>query len=216
MFSLNRILKEKDEVLEKGLSGYGKLIFPKGTKFAGELALDSPAMQNEYLIPPRNTYIGDFYLFIPHGEGIMHYENDTIYEGAFQYGKKHGYGILNMENGDQYKGMFKNDLYDGSGTLYKNGIKVYEGEFKEGLPYSHGTSYYENGVTAEQFFEDQNTLVSNMTIRCPNKDIYEGICEDQVFNGTYTFINSNGETTTNIIQDRNLYDIIYQYSEDKQ
>ena len=70
------------------------------------------------------VYDGDFTRGLPHGDGVMLFEGDSLlqsYEGSFVKGRREGSGLLKFKNGDIFEGEFEEDLPKGKGTLKVGG-----------------------------------------------------------------------------------------------
>jgi len=97
----------------------------------------------------------------PHGEGLMHYTDGSLYKGCFKHGVCHGLGVLRKPSKDSlgpwetYTGEFRRGVPHGQGQLKRYNGNVFKGTFEYGLPHGegilttpHGTynSKYDNGV----------------------------------------------------------------------
>lgn len=91
-----------------------------------------------------------------HGEGCWQNINGDVYNGAFDNEKRHGYGVYRWENGNEYAGDFDRDQRHGKGKFtFENG-NIYEGEFVDGQfegigSYSFGTGMYEGEWKAGKY-----------------------------------------------------------------
>ncbi|PCE63573.1 MORN repeat-containing protein [Sediminicola luteus] len=67
-----------------------------------------------------DTYEGEFYKGLPHGQGTYTHASGAIYIGQFKKGKKHGKGTLALPDKPVIKGYWDNDDYIGTEiTPYK-------------------------------------------------------------------------------------------------
>ncbi|OQB14824.1 MAG: hypothetical protein BWY15_00979 [Firmicutes bacterium ADurb.Bin193] len=128
-------------VYENGkLTGKCYIKYANGRKYEGEVYSGSSyKVLGEVKI---NHFEG-----IPHGYGIITYEDGGRYEGYWQYDMRHGEGKIYWPNGNlAYEGVFENDGMNGWGKEYReNGTLIYEGGHWNGKRCSVGTSYFENG-----------------------------------------------------------------------
>lgn len=63
------------------------------------------------------------------GLGIMHYQNESVYEGYWIMGVRHGNGRLIHRNGDCFQGEWKDDQANGFGKFTNFQGYKYEGEW---------------------------------------------------------------------------------------
>ena len=110
---------------------------------------------------------------VPHGKGVMMYENERMYDGDWEFGRWHGKGIWVNPTGDRYEGDFKFDCREGIGAYFWKSGNVYKGSFKGDKREGKGTFTFANGNVYEGEF------LSGM---------FEG-------NGKYTFGNGYYEGT---------------------
>ena len=114
----------------------------------------------------RRAYVGDFFNYKYHGNGILYYEYEEkiyfkgifcmeqyksgilydpegkeIYNGEFinNYPKEgKNIRIYSLDGNLEYEGDFLNGLYDGKGKLYEKSKIKYEGDFKRGIFQGYG------------------------------------------------------------------------------
>ena len=117
---------------------------------------------------------------------------EAKYNGSWQNGVPHGNGVVIFENGDILKGTFENGL---NGTVcwkYKKGIQ-YDGTIKNGQPSGHGKmSVQKDGfVSYEGEFENGNRCGKGVHyLRSGNR--YEGEFKDGTYHGQGTFFYKQG------------------------
>ena len=97
---------------------------------------------------------------VPHGQGILTYEDGAVYEGKWKDGKKHGEGILTCQSGEKYKGKWKDDKMDGEGILTYADGNVYKGEWKDGKRDGKGKVTYASGNKYEGEFKDGTIYIN--------------------------------------------------------
>ena len=84
---------------------------------------------------------------IPHGRGILEFENGDTYEGPFHMGFMHGAdGSLKTINGSLYIGGFSENLKHGHGIQTIIGKpQRFSGNFHKGIPHGYGEAYSADG-----------------------------------------------------------------------
>ena len=82
----------------------------------------------------------------PHGFGVMHFRESTIYRGQFCAGKRHGYGQYDFSFGDRYVGELRKSRMHGRGvkTHGDTGI-ICVAEYRDDLLAGLGTLYFPDG-----------------------------------------------------------------------
>jgi hypothetical protein len=115
---LRRIIKQEDAVIEWNIR------FQKGI-------YDGPTLRGK----------------VPHGFGIMHFENGSIYEGPFKNGILYGASAkFTSYSGAVYQGGFWHNLKHGYGEeAFKSGRR-YAGSYNLGRPHGFGIQYARNGT----------------------------------------------------------------------
>lgn len=91
---------------------------------------------------------------VPHGKGILLYENSRIYDGEWEDGKWHGLGNWTNTNGDIYVGEFVYEKREGKGTYTWPNGNEYTGEFKDDNRHGKGKFKFSNGSLYEGDFQD--------------------------------------------------------------
>jgi hypothetical protein len=122
---VDKILKEKKSFIDSlrpSSSSKGKMTYPDGSIYEGELKNGKP-----------------------YGKGKITWNDGTVYEGELVDGKKHGKGKYKWANGDKYEGDFINGQQHGKGKItYKSGA-YYEGDYVNGKFEGRGKYVYPNG-----------------------------------------------------------------------
>lgn len=128
--------------------------FARSTKRANKpvLLVDDEIAQDKY--GDQGKYTG--YIAtdsrLPHGYGIMKYNNNRQYDGQWKEGRWHGDGKWVNPNGDRYEGKFDYDARHGRGIYtWKNG-NVYRGEFFQDKRQGKGAFLFANGNIYEGDF----------------------------------------------------------------
>ena len=121
------IIEDKDDIFYGQPYGEGKLWFPNGDIYEGELG---NRVKGKYYHQNGTIYEGTFFKYSKSGVGVETYPNGSIYKGAFLSNLKHGVGELIFNNKDSYKGKFKMGLRNGLGTyIFASGESIY-GDWK--------------------------------------------------------------------------------------
>eukprot|EP00980_Cylindrotheca_fusiformis_P020641 scaffold7696_cov141-Cylindrotheca_fusiformis.AAC.11 len=173
---------ESDDSDDESDSGGGKMpAKEEGPKIKGKevMQVTDQIVNDQY--GDTGLYTGSVTVeaLVPHGEGILLYENSRIYDGTWEDGrwhgrgkwtntngdyydgdfvneKRHGYGTYTWPNGNEYIGYFVDDNRQGQGLFkFANGA-VYEGEFHNGHfegkgSYSFGTGMYDGEWKAGKY-----------------------------------------------------------------
>jgi hypothetical protein len=143
------------------------------------------------------NYWRDQNLFIMHGQGMLIYPNNLVFEGRFENnqfveGKCYHINRRAAMFGAVYEGEFKNGKEDGKGTeTYRHG-NVYSGTFKNGVYEGEGTEKIQNGATYSGEFKN-GVYEGEGTFTYINGDTYKGSFKGGKRNGhgTYTYIEDN-------------------------
>jgi len=158
--------------------GEGKMIFKTGDVFKGQF---------------YNDFMED---------GIMTYQNGTLYQGTFRNNKKHGEGRETIySNGVpiEYMGAFSEDKKHGQGILIfkgKTGSNIFfvQTEFLEGLPGNKGTILYQDGSRYHGDFCSDNFKRNGFgELEMSEKDVYKGNWEDDKMHGEGTIFYHNDD-----------------------
>jgi hypothetical protein len=188
---LGTLIKSNGSSTE-GYWSYGKLQYPVKVKNGDSVSFSG------------GNYTGELMGIIPHGYGVLEFQNGEKYEGYFEYGDKSGKGIQTWSDGEFYDGYWKNSKYDGQGTYYskkaltvgewkenfvhgfsriefENG-KIYEGEWKYGKFHGKGTYTWPDGKTYEGEWED-NEYSGFGKLTWPDGKTYEGEWKDNEYSG---------------------------------
>lgn len=98
--------------------------------------------------------------FIPHGRGIMRYDNGSIFSGQWENGKMHGNGMVRWEDGSIYSGQWVHGKRSGFGTyIWPNGDS-YVGEWKDNQLCGTGTYHYKNGKTVKGTWKEKKVFLN--------------------------------------------------------
>ncbi|CAJ1964831.1 unnamed protein product [Cylindrotheca closterium] len=126
--------------------------------YSGTVTADALVPHGKGLLLYQNSriYDGEWEDGKWHGKGCWQNINGDVYNGSFRNEKRHGYGVYKWENGNEYAGEFKDDQRHGKGVFKFGNGTVYDGEFVEGVfegtgTYSFGTGMYEGEWLAGKY-----------------------------------------------------------------
>lgn len=211
-------------IVDKDKPGFGKITFPdggiyegeisnglrhgqgtqvgkSGNKYVGNWIFDHRTGQGFMTWPNGNKYEGNWQEDLPNGQGIYTYSDGGKYTGDFKNGSRSGYGTMTWANGDTYQGAWEYDGLNGEGTFlwnsgYANGDK-YVGEYKQGLRSGYGVYTYDNGdIYDGQWLNDKPNVQG--TFYFASGDKYVGGILDGLKNGLGTYYFNDGGTYTGI------------------
>lgn len=99
-------------------------------------------------LPDGRKYKGewDASADLPHGKGIMVYNDGSLYIGEFNNGECEGKGRVIHQNGDVYDGDWYQNLADGRGVLYTSDGQKYEGDFEADKKHGEGNESWPDGT----------------------------------------------------------------------
>ena len=104
----------------------------------------------------KGIYSGDwnYELNVPHGKGVMTWENGISYNGSFCDGMYHGLGSKSYSRGGGYAGEWRLGRRHGSGTSFydgKFGYDRWEGNFRFDKAHGEGTMYVTGTQEVKKF-----------------------------------------------------------------
>jgi len=114
---------------------------------------------SESTLGQSGKYTGDwdFDKNVPHGTGVMAWDNGITYQGRWAEGVYHGYGSKLYSRGGGYEGDWVEGRRQGRGAHIfagKFGYDRWEGPFVDDQPHGMGTMKYPDGSQAD--FEFMN------------------------------------------------------------
>ena len=117
--------KYKGEVLDGQPHGYGKEVWPDGSRYEGTYAEGRRTGQGMYTWPDRSCYKGSFKENQMAGFGAFVWPNGNRYEGMWKDSKMHGEGKYTWHNGNTYTGGYREGVKHGDGVfVYANGKAI--------------------------------------------------------------------------------------------
>ena len=131
--------RDKEETVK------GKLTFPSGVVYEGELIHKYPNGKGKMIWPDGSTFEGQF-LNGCRVNGQFHYPNGVIYEGDFQKNMRQGTAKEVYPNGDMFEGEFLNDKRKKGIYTFADG-RVFEGEYENGYSEGRGKQTWPDGTT---------------------------------------------------------------------
>lgn len=91
-------------------------------------------MQAYYLFEWNAYYEGEWKEGLPHGQGRLHFDNGSVFEGTLNKGVIDcETGLYIFPSGGYFKGSMKRNKANGEGTLRLNEI-FYAGSWQDNLP----------------------------------------------------------------------------------
>eukprot|EP01017_Pseudomicrothorax_dubius_P007010 TRINITY_DN12115_c0_g1_i3.p1 TRINITY_DN12115_c0_g1~~TRINITY_DN12115_c0_g1_i3.p1 ORF type:complete len:151 (+),score=40.11 TRINITY_DN12115_c0_g1_i3:414-866(+) len=109
---------------------------------------------------------------MPHGQGLMLYEDGSSYDGDWEKGLRSGNGKMvrvlgkDRETGEiiqeVYLGQFKDDFFHGNGTLTNSDTSYYKGQWFKGKRQGRGEMKKKDGMVYIGYFNDDEMAGPNM------------------------------------------------------
>ena len=159
----------------------GKLTFPSGVVYEGELMQKYPNGKGKMIWPDGATFEGQF-LNGCRVNGQFHYPNGVIYKGDFQKNMRQGTAKEVYPNGDMFVGEFLNDERKKGIYTFADG-RAYEGEFENGCSEGRGKQTWPDGTLyIGEWHKDQRHGKGTMT--WPDGTIYDGDWKNDKRDGT--------------------------------
>jgi len=152
----------------------------------------------ETLVPGDNsyTYTGNTLNGLPHGKGVLKFNNGASYTGSFKEGRVDGFVKLSYGDGTDFEGWFKRGVKDGQGTMYYNDGStitgywkgetisgegeewtkwyMYKGTFNNELDFVKGVMAFKNGKQFNGLFKNGMPYYGDYFMK-----------EDEVFTGYF-------------------------------
>jgi hypothetical protein len=115
---------------EDKTSGFGSYHFSSGAVIEGVFSPDG-YLQSEGCVRYANgiKYKGRFKDSLKHGDGVLSFEDGSLYSGEISHDFRAGHGVMDFVNGTKYEGIWLDDLYHGLGKLSYNTGQIYTGFF---------------------------------------------------------------------------------------
>ena len=135
-----------------------------------EVQIQRPFKYKNYI------YFGEYQAnedLIPHGRGVLLYNNGDKYYGNFKNGKKDGIGVFFFKNGSKYLGEWIKNKMDGYGIYHYINGAIYEGYFKENKRNGPGLLITKTGTKYQTIWKDGN-ISDYGKIFYDDGKIYEG------------------------------------------
>lgn len=134
------------------ISGKGKILFPNGHRFEGELDNYKPAEGRLYFSEGETDYYeGNLDENMqPIGFGKRYVEG-SVYEGNFLNGMLDGEATYKKPNGENFKGNYLKGAIHGKGKIEFGENNFYEGEFKDGVFEGEGVLRQQNSTYTGPF-----------------------------------------------------------------
>ena len=174
--------------------------------------------QGRAVYPGVGVYVGHFNKNgVPHGEGKLTYDDESVYEGEWVNDMRYGRGVMTFApSGDVYDGEWVNDVMSGHGIMTYKDIGVYTGKwendeknglgtvkFIDGREYTgnwenderngQGTSRRSNGDVEYEGKWSENKKNGKGKMTYDNGDVYDGEWENDNRNGQGKMTYANGD-----------------------
>ena len=95
------------------------------------------------------SYEGDWVDDVPHGSGVMLFENGDRYQGNFVMGHAEGQGSKTWAQppraGDSYQGQWRADMRHGQGEMRWSAGDRYKGQWRDGMRHGQGEHHWADG-----------------------------------------------------------------------
>ena len=182
--------RDKEETVK------GKLTFPSGVVYEGELIHKYPNGKGKMIWPDGSTFEGQF-LNGRRVNGQFHYPNGVIYEGDFVNGMSEGKGKQTWSDGRDYEGDWLQDKRTGKGKYTWPDGSIYEGDWSNGEMNGKGKIIYASGNSYEGDFTDNQYNGKGKFISLDG-EIYEGFYQNNKCQGTGILIKGDGKCYSQI------------------
>lgn len=96
--------------------------------------------------------------YVPHGRGIMKYENGSVYSGQWHDGRMHGNGTMRWQDGSWYSGNWVHGKREGNGSYAWPGGDRYVGGWKDNRMFGRGTYSYKDGRVVTGYWKDKKVM----------------------------------------------------------
>jgi hypothetical protein len=145
-------------------------------------------------------YEGEWRDGLPHGRGVMRWQNGDVYDGEFDNGQPHGSGTaeavantFTFADGRVYTGEFVHGLREGKGKLTQPNGDVYDGQFVHGTVTGFGCLRYAKGPRVYQGLFEHGRKVKGHLHFPGSRRGYDGEWLDDVPHGSGFMTFANGD-----------------------
>ena len=189
-------IKEQKIVTEgvwlKGNIIYGRIFFPNGNLYEGEIKNSVPHGKGQIKFDNGDIYNGDFDMGKMSGEGTFCFSDKTIYKGEIKNGLFNGQGTMKWGAGVEYHGNFVDSTLSGNGRISNIQGEEYEGNFEKNEFNGEGTYSFNNGEQYKGNFE-YGIKKGKGIYKRNDKIIFEGFWNDDYPNGNGFIYYENNE-----------------------
>ncbi|OQV14071.1 putative Radial spoke head 10-like protein B [Hypsibius exemplaris] len=130
---------------QRKATGIGRLIFPDGTIFDGEVQDSEVGRRGIYRWSDGSVYEGNLREGMRHGYGrFFDAASGSFYSGSWHYAHMHDYGKMVFYGSDKnfYQGSWTAGVQWGHGLRQWPSGNFYEGQWARGLPHGRGCKFW--------------------------------------------------------------------------
>ena len=140
IFELNDLFEDIPSALSKDT-----VVIRGERKYKGDVVGGKPHGYGKEVWPDGSKYEGMYDKGVRTGQGIYNWPDKSCYKGSFKENEMCGFGIFEWENGNRYEGMWKGSKMHGEGKfVWRNG-NAYLGGYEEGVKHGDGVFTYADG-----------------------------------------------------------------------
>ncbi|KAL5708371.1 1-phosphatidylinositol-4-phosphate 5-kinase [Ranunculus cassubicifolius] len=161
-------------------------VLSNGDFYTGEWFDYLPHGNGKYLWTDGCMYVGEWCKGKTMGKGKFCWPSGATYDGEFKNGFMDGHGMYIGSNGDTYRGTWVSNLRHGNGTKHYSNGDFYEGEWKRGMQEGRGRYQWKSG---NQYIGQwrNGVICGNGTLIWANGNRYDGFWEDGLPKGNGKF-----------------------------
>ena len=166
----------------KGNIIYGRIFFPNGNKYEGEIKNSVPHGKGQIKFDNGDIYNGDFDMGKMDGEGTFLFSDKSLYKGEIKNGLFNGKGTMKWSTGVEYNGYFVDSSLSGNGQIFNIQGEEYKGNFDKNEFNGEGTYSFNNGEQYKGNFE-YGIKKGKGKYKRNEKIIFEGLWNQDYPNG---------------------------------
>jgi hypothetical protein len=152
----------------KLLNNKGKLLYPEGAVYDGEIAVGEDMThykngQGKFIYANKEIYEGEWKFDKRYGVGKQYYNNGDEYTGNWRNDRKNGFGEMIFWNRNKYHGKWVANQMNGTGTMKYAAGHVYSGTWKNSKRHGRGRFSKRDGEVIEGRWEDGKQKIGNIS-----------------------------------------------------